>query len=129
MRIREEVIRTLVKLREKQIYYAGKRNKLANRLFALLVRLLYGINVSDVATGMFCFTQHLNRAIHLETRLTVPIELIIKTHLAGFKQSEIDIPYRIRVGDVTLQRWKSAKAAIRCIFNYRFNLNIDPGKM
>lgn len=101
-------------------------NKLANRAFAFLVRVLYGIRVTDVTTGMFCLTQRLNRSITLETYVTVPIELIIKAHQAGFRHLEIDIPYRTRIGEVTLQRWRCGKAVIKCIFNYRFNLNIDP---
>lgn len=104
-------------------------NKLANQCFALLVRLLYGISVKDVTTGMFCMTQNLNRSIQLENCVTVPIELIIKTHLAGFRQSELDIPYRARIGDVTLQKWRCGKAALKCIFKYRLGLNIDPNDL
>ena len=104
-------------------------NKLANRFFAFLVRLLYGIKVTDVATGMFCLTKQLNKSIKLENFVTVPIELIIKTNLAGFKHLEIDIPYRTRIGDVTLQKWRCGKAALLCIFNYRFNFNLDPRKL
>ncbi len=104
-------------------------NKLANKSFAFLVRLLYGIPVKDVATGMFCLTQKLNRSITLENYLTVPIELIIKTKLAGFKQYEMDIPYRTRIGDVTLQKWRSGKAALLCIFKYCFKLTIDPKRL
>jgi len=101
-------------------------NKLANRGFAFLVRALYGINVKDVTTGMFCLTQKVNKGITLENFLTVPIELLIKAHLAGFKHREVDIPYRSRIGDVTLQKWRCGKAALLCIFNYRFHLHIDP---
>jgi glycosyltransferase involved in cell wall biosynthesis len=104
-------------------------NKLANHGFAFLVRLLYGVKVKDVATGMFCLTQALKSKIHLETFVTVPIELIIKTHLAGFRHYELDIPYRTRIGDVTLQKWRCGKAGLKCIFNYRFNLNIDPDEL
>ena len=104
-------------------------NKLANRGFAFLVRTLYGIKITDVTTGMFCLTQKLNRSIVLETFVTVPIELIIKAHQAGFRLREIDIPYRMRIGEVTLQKWRCGKAALKCIFNYRFNLNLDPRQM
>ncbi len=104
-------------------------NKVANKLFALLVRVLYGIAVRDVATGMFCLTRKLRDTIILENNLTVPIELIIKTHLAGFRQKEINIPYNVRIGDVTLRKWTCGIAALKCIFNYRFKLDIDPRKM
>ena len=104
-------------------------NKFANQCFALLVRMLYGIKVRDVATGMFCLTQKLNRQLHLETLVTVPIELIIKTHQAGFSQCEINIPYRTRIGDITLQKWRCGKAALKCILNYRFDLKINPDEL
>lgn len=104
-------------------------NKLANKGFAFLVRALYGIRVKDVTTGMFCLSQKLNRSITLETCVTVPIELIIKTNLAGFRHKEMDIPYRVRIGEVTLQKWRCGKAVLKCIFNYRFHLNIDPREL
>ena len=104
-------------------------NKLANKGFAFLVRALYGIQVTDVTTGMFCLTRKLMQSITLETFVTVPIELIIKANRAGFRHREIDIPYRIRIGEVTLQKWRCGKAALKCIFNYRFNLKMDPRQL
>ncbi len=104
-------------------------NRLANRLFAMLIRLLYGIKTHDVTTGMFCFSRKVNQTIHLETRLSVPIELIIQANQAGFHCREIDIPYYHRTGNVTLQKWKSGKAVLKCIFNYRFKLGFNPDEM
>ena len=104
-------------------------NKSGNKLFAFLVRLFYGINVHDVTTGMFCMKREVNEGIKLETNYSLPCEIIIKTNIAGFKHKEIDIPYKMRVGDVTLNKWRSGKAYLKCIFNYRFNLNIDPKQL
>jgi glycosyltransferase involved in cell wall biosynthesis len=104
-------------------------NKLANRGFAFMVRLLYGIKVHDVSTGMFCMKRSVNDTIQWETNYSFPCEMIIRSNLAGFRHKEVDIPYRIRTGEVTLNKWRSGKAYLRCIFNYRFNLNIDPQKL
>ncbi len=104
-------------------------NKIVNWGFAFLVRTIYGAAVHDVATGMFCMTRKLIQDIKLENYLTVPIELIIRAQMADFGLHEMDIPYRTRIGDVTLPKWRAGKAGLRCIFNYRFNLNIEPKKM
>ncbi len=104
-------------------------NKAANWMFAFLVRNLYGIPVHDVSTGMFCMKRIVNESINWETNYSFPCEIIIRSNLAGFTFTETDIPYRIRIGDVTLNKWRSGKAYLRCIFNYRFNLKIDPGRM
>jgi glycosyltransferase involved in cell wall biosynthesis len=101
-------------------------NKLANRWFAFLVRLLYGIPAHDVSTGMFCMRRVVTESIAWETNYSFPCEIIIRTNRAGFKYQEIDIPYKVRIGEVTLNKWRSGKAYLRCIVNYRFNLHIDP---
>lgn len=104
-------------------------NKWANKFLAFLARWLYGIKVHDVATGMFGLKKELREAIQWESNYSFPCELIIKTNLAGFKYKEIDIPYRLRVGHVTLNKWKSGKAYLRCLLKHRFNLKINPKKL
>jgi glycosyltransferase involved in cell wall biosynthesis len=104
-------------------------NKAGNRLFAFLVRLVYGLKVRDVTTGMFCARKSVIDAIQWETNYSFPCELIVRSTLAGFRHREVDIPYRFRLGEVTLNKWRSGKAYLRCIFNYRFNLGINPEAM
>lgn len=104
-------------------------NKMANHGFAFLVRMLYGINVHDVSTGMFCMKRHVNDSIAWETNYAFPCEIILRSHLDGFRCTEVDIPYHVRTGDVTLNKWRSGKAYLRCIFNYRFKLGVDPAKL
>ncbi|MFH1782716.1 MAG: glycosyltransferase family 2 protein [Candidatus Omnitrophota bacterium] len=101
-------------------------NRLANMGFAFLVRLLYGINVHDVSTGMFCIRKNLKESINWETNYSLPCEIIVRTNLGKFKHKEIDIPYKIRIGEVKLQKLRSGIAYLKCIFNYRFGLKIDP---
>lgn len=104
-------------------------NRFGNDLFAFLVRSFYGINVHDVSTGMFCMKREVKNGIELETNYSLPCEIILKTKQAGFKCKEINIPYKIRTGEVKLNRWRSGKAYLKCIFNYRFNLKINPKKL
>ena len=101
-------------------------NKMANKSFALLVRILYGIKVHDVTTGMYCLTKKLAHSIAWKANYAFCSELIIRSNLAKCNYKEIDIPYLHRTGETTLHRWRSGKAFLRCIFNYRFNLNINP---
>jgi len=106
-----------------------RSNKMANMAFAFLVRALYGINVHGVSTGMFCMKRSVVHAIPWETNYAFPCEIIIRSHRAGFRHAEIDIPYRVRIGEVTLHKWRSGKAYLRCIFKYRFNLAIPADKL
>lgn len=96
-------------------------NKLANMFFAFLVRFLFKINVHDVTTGMFGMSQKVNKSIKWETNYTFPCEIIIKSNLNNFKHKEIDIPYNFRIGNVTLNKWRSGKAYLKFIIKYRFN--------
>ena len=104
-------------------------NKLANRTFALLVRLFYKIPVHDVTTGMFAMRREVAQKVRFENNYSLPCEIIIRSVLAGFKHREIDIPYRPRLGEVTLNKWRSGKAYLKCIFKYRFKLKIGPEQL
>ncbi|MFA5162192.1 MAG: glycosyltransferase family 2 protein [Elusimicrobiales bacterium] len=104
-------------------------NKFGNWMFAFLVRTLYGINVHDVTTGMFCMKKNVVSAVRFETNYSLPCEIITRSVRAGFRHKEIEIPYRLRVGEVTLNRWRSGKAYLKCIFNYRFGLGFSPEQL
>ena len=104
-------------------------NKFGNWAFAFLVRVLYGIKTHDVTTGMFCMRKTAIDSLKFETNYSLPCEIIVRSVLAGFRHKEIDIPYRMRIGQVTINRWRSGKAYLKCIFNYRFKLGLDPGRL
>jgi glycosyltransferase involved in cell wall biosynthesis len=95
-------------------------NTLANRSFAALVRLLYRIPAHDVTTGMHAFRRDVIHSIAWETNYSFPCELIVKTVRHGYRWRELDIPYRERIGEVTLNRWRSGRAYLRFIVGYRF---------
>lgn len=104
-------------------------NKFGNWVFAFLVRVLYGIKAHDVSTGMFCMKKEVAEKVRFETNYALPCEIIVRSCKAGFRHREVDIPYRIRIGEVTLNKWRSGKAYLKCIFNYRFNLGISPSEL
>ena len=104
-------------------------NKLANMGFAFLVRKLYGIKTHDVSTGMFAISRRLKESIQWECNYSLPCEIITRSNLAGFKYKQINIPYKIRTGEVTLNKWRSGKAYLKCIFNYRFKLGIPVNQL
>lgn len=101
-------------------------NKLGNWGFAFLVRHLFRLPVHDVTTGMFAMKRQVAQGIAWETNYAFPTEIIVRANRARFKHKEIDIPYRLRIGTVTIDRWRSGKAYLRCIMKYRFNLGFDP---
>ena len=104
-------------------------NLWANRTFAFIVRLLYGIPTHDVTTGMFGFRRQAAHAVAWETNYSFPAELIIRSCRAGLRFKEIPISYRLRIGEVTLHRWRSGKAYIRCFLKYRLNLKTPAAKL
>jgi len=67
--------------------------------------------------------------LDLKNNYSLPCEIIVRAKIAGLKYKEINIPYRFRLGEVTLNKWRSGKAYLRCIFNYRFGLGIRPTEM
>jgi glycosyltransferase involved in cell wall biosynthesis len=104
-------------------------NLWANRSFAFVVRMLYGIPAHDVTTGMFGFRKEAARAVAWETNYSFPAEIIIRSGLAGLRYKEVPISYKLRVGEVTLNRWRSGKAYLRCFLKYRFRLAIPAAKL
>lgn len=106
-----------------------RANLLANCAFAWIVRFLYGIPTHDVTTGMFGLKRDAVRSIVWEANYSFPAELIIRSNLAGLRYKELSISYRMRVGEVTLNRWRSGKAYLLCFLKYRFNLNVYPERL
>jgi glycosyltransferase involved in cell wall biosynthesis len=101
-------------------------NWLANWMFAVMSRSLYHFPATDVTTGMRAYRREVLHSIDWETNYALPAELVIRPALAGKKIKEIAIPYRERVGAVTLDKWRSGKAFLRGIFKYRMGWEIDP---
>lgn len=96
-------------------------NRVANILFATIVRLLYGIKTHDVSTGMFAMNADYAKT-DWKGNFSLPAEIIMRSKLLNKKYKEVDIDYDFRVGETTLNKWRSGKAYLRSFFFWRFGL-------
>ena len=106
-----------------------KLNRFGNWMFAFLVRVLYRIPTWDVASGMRLYSRRLIDSEPWETNLAFWIEIIVKAKKKGFKFKEIPITYRPRIGETTLNAWRSSRAFLLCILKYRFGLGFIPNDL
>lgn len=105
-------------------------NWLGNRIFALLVAIPFAIRTKDIASGMRLYSRRLINAAQWETNYSFWIEIMVKTKKMGFKIKEISIDYRSRIGEPTVNLFRSGRCFLLCILKYRFNLGfIDPSKL
>jgi glycosyltransferase involved in cell wall biosynthesis len=79
----------------------GKRNiplpnVFANHIFSYLLKLLFHIHVEDISTGMKVFTKQVNTSIRWKSDCELPVEMLIKPSLYGYKIAEIAIKYNGR---------------------------------
>jgi glycosyltransferase involved in cell wall biosynthesis len=83
-------------------------NWMANTLFALATRLLHGLRVTDVHTGMRAYRSSLLRTVPFDAHgPALPVELLIKPARLGYRVIEVPISYAVRIGDTTLDRFDS----------------------
>lgn len=105
-------------------------NWLGNRIFALSVALPFGIPTKDIASGMRLYSRKLIEACQWETNYSFWIEIMVKAKKMGFKIKEIPIQYRPRIGEPTVNLFRSGRCFLLCILKYRFNLGfINPAKL
>src|SRR5712692_452866 len=96
-------------------------NYFANWLFAMTGRLLLGVKSTDLHSGMRAYS----RAVIERTEIdpsgpALPVELLLKPALQGFRIKEVFIPYGERIGETTLQKWTSTLWTFRRIFRLAF---------
>ena len=103
-------------------------NYLANRLFAFCAWLLVGVKSTDLHSGMRAYSHRLIRQVDVDPNgPALPVELLLKPALQGFRIHEVFIPYGERIGETTLQRWSSTLWTFRRIFRLAFSrLKIAP---
>jgi glycosyltransferase involved in cell wall biosynthesis len=71
-----------------------------NRLFVLLVRVLFGIHTRDLFSGYRVFTRrYLESAALVAEGFEVEVELTVQARLHGFRVLEVPVRYRSRPGD------------------------------
>jgi len=92
-------------------------NYLANWLFAFCGWLLVGVRSTDLHSGMRAYSHRLIREVEFDPHgPALPVELLLKPALQGFRVHEVFIPYGERIGETTLQRWSSTVWTFRRIF-------------
>jgi glycosyltransferase involved in cell wall biosynthesis len=99
-------------------------NYFANWLFAVTGWLLVGVKSTDLHSGMRAYSHRLLREVEVDPKgPALPVELLLKPVLEGFRLREVFIPYGERIGETTLQRWSSTVWTFRRILRlalYRF---------
>jgi glycosyltransferase involved in cell wall biosynthesis len=91
-------------------------NYLANWLFAKVSRLLLGVKTTDVHSGMRAYRRTILDTVEFDPNgPALPVELLLKPALAGYRVSEVFIPYAERIGATTLNRWASTTWTFRRI--------------
>ena len=92
-------------------------NYLANAAFALTARILLGAKFTDLHSGMRAYSRKMIQQVEFDPDgPALPVELLLKPALLGFRVEEIFISYLERIGSTTLQRWSSTVWTFRRIF-------------
>jgi glycosyltransferase involved in cell wall biosynthesis len=71
---------------------------LGNRLAASLIRLLYGVEISDLGPFRAARAEVLRALVLEETTYGWAVEMILKGALAGFRVVEVPVSYHPRIG-------------------------------
>jgi len=83
-------------------------NYVANRVFAFAAWALLGVKTTDVHSGMRSYRRSMLREVTFDPNgPALPVELLLKPALLGYRVKEVFIPYRDRIGVTTLRRWES----------------------
>ncbi|HYL38207.1 MAG TPA: glycosyltransferase family 2 protein [Bryobacteraceae bacterium] len=97
-------------------------NYLANWLFAATGRVLLGVQSTDLHSGMRAYSREIIERVEFDPNgPALPVELLLKPALAGFRIREIFIPYGQRIGETTLNRFSSMLWTFRRILRLAFS--------
>jgi len=92
-------------------------NYLANWLFAFVSWILLGVKTTDVHSGMRAYRRTMLEKLTFDPNgPALPVDLLMKPALLGYRISEVFIPYRDRIGVTTLKKWESTLWTFRRIF-------------
>jgi hypothetical protein len=97
-------------------------NYLANRLFAITGWVLAGVKSTDLHSGMRAYSQRVVQEVEFDPNgPALPVELLLKPALQGFRVREVFISYGERIGETTLERWSSTVWTFRRILRVAFS--------
>jgi glycosyltransferase involved in cell wall biosynthesis len=82
-------------------------NRIGNTLLTAATVLLYGRRIKDSQSGMWVFRKSLLQAIRLTSGgMPLSEEIKLETIAKGFRFQEVHIPYRDRIGEAKLRKWR-----------------------
>jgi glycosyltransferase involved in cell wall biosynthesis len=91
-------------------------NYFANWLFAITGWLLTGEKSTDLHSGMRAYSREIIERVEFDPNgPALPVDLLLKPALLGFRVHEIFIPYGERIGETTLRRFSSTLWTFRRI--------------
>jgi glycosyltransferase involved in cell wall biosynthesis len=90
------------------------RNWVANIAFNLIASVHAHRVLRDVHSGQRCYRRELLDHFDWDTTgRAFPVDLLLWPAVAGAKISEMPIPYRDRIGETTLHRWRDGTQTLR----------------
>lgn len=93
------------------------RNWLANILFNVIASVHSTRILRDVHSGQRAYRREIIDHFDWDTSgRAFPVDLLLWPAIAGYRISEIDIPYRDRIGETTLHRWIDGRETLRRLF-------------
>lgn len=95
-------------------------NKFGNMLFAKMTSLLYGIEITDITTGMRAYRKEVIFGIDWTENTGLSAELLFRPAKKGYRIIEIPIPYRRRIGVTKLHPLTGGMKILKSIIKYRF---------
>ena len=97
-------------------------NYFANWLFAFTGRIFVGVKSTDLHSGMRAYSREIIDRVEVDPNgPALPVELLLKPALMGYRIREVFIPYGERIGETTLRRWTSTIWTFRRIFRLAFS--------
>jgi glycosyltransferase involved in cell wall biosynthesis len=82
-------------------------NRIGNFLLTVAMALLYGRRIRDSQSGMWIFRRSLLSSLVLSSGgMPLSEEIKIETLRKGFRFREVHIPYRDRIGEAKLRKWR-----------------------
>ncbi len=95
-------------------------NFIANRVFALGARILHGLKTTDVHSGMRAYRKSMIEQVRWDPHgPALPVDMYVIPFRMGFRVTEVPIKYRERIGQTTLQRWRSTVWTFRRLWRAR----------
>jgi glycosyltransferase involved in cell wall biosynthesis len=91
-------------------------NYVANATFAVTTRLLHGLAITDVHSGMRAYRRSKLAGLQFDAAgPALPVELLIRPAREGWRIAEVGIEYRERIGVTSLERLRSTLWTFRRI--------------